>query len=113
LATVLTPLLLIGAAIAAMVAYKRLRAEVTQQVARLEMQVAPLILEARGTLQQVQHISESLRRRVDDVDRGVTSLQNKTTQLSDSVKGVMGGTLGRVLSAFGAVMDSRASRRAS
>jgi hypothetical protein len=102
IATALTPLLLIAGAVGAMIAYKRMRVQIAQEL-------APILLETRATLQQVQHVAASVRRRVDEVDRGVTSLQNKTARLSDSVKTLMGGTVGRVLAAMG----PRPSRRAS
>ncbi len=108
--TAITPLLMIGAAIAAIVAIKRVRAKVD----RVEQDLAPILQEARNALQQVQHITASVRRRVDEVDRGVTSLQHKTARLSDSVRGAMGGTLGRVLAAMGSAIEPRSSsRRAS
>ena len=110
IATALTPLLLIGAGIAAMVAVRRVKARIES----VERDLAPILQEARHALQEVQHITASVRRRVDEVDRGVTSLQHKTARLSDSVRGAMGGTLGRVLSAMGSVIEPRsASRRAS
>jgi hypothetical protein len=102
IATALTPVLLIAGAVALMVAYRRTSA-------RVERELAPLMAEVRATLAEVQHISASVRRRVDEVDRGVTAFQHKTAQLSDSIKTAVGGTLGRVLS----VLGPRPSRRAS
>ena len=110
IATALTPLLLIGAGIGATVAIKRVQAKVE----RVERDLAPILEEARHALQEVQHIAASVRKRVDEVDRGVTSLQHKTARLSDGIRSAMGGTLGRVLSAMGSAIEPRSSsRRAS
>jgi hypothetical protein len=102
IATALTPLFLVAAGVAAMLAWKRMRAQ-------LERELGPVLLETRATLQEVQHIAASIRRRVDEVDRGVSSLQHKTSRLTDSIRGAVGGTLGRVLS----IMAPGPARRAS
>ena len=94
LPSALTPLLLIAGGIALLTTYKRLKVQVAQEV-------TPLVEEVRNTLKEVQHISASVRRRVDEIDRGVTTLQSKTAHFSESVKSAVGGTLGRVLSILG------------
>lgn len=110
IATALTPLLLIGAGVAVIIAIRRVRAKVDS----IERHLAPILEEARHALQEVQHVTASVRRRVDEVDRGVTALQHKTARLSDSVRSAMGGTVGRVLRAMGSVLEPRpSSRRAS
>jgi hypothetical protein len=102
IATALTPLLLVAAGVAALLAWRRMKAQ-------LERDLAPVLLETRQTLREVQHIAASVRRRVDEVDRGVSSLQDKTSRLTDSIKGVVGGTLGRVLSMVAPAPTRRAS----
>jgi hypothetical protein len=102
IATALTPLLLVAAGVAAMLAWKRMKAQ-------LERDLVPVVLETRATLQEIQHIAASVRRRVDEVDRGVSSLQHKTSLLTDSIRGAVGGTLGRVLS----IMTPGPTRRVS
>jgi len=94
LTTALTPVLFIAGGIALLMTYRRLKAQI-------EREVTPLVEEVRTTLKEVQHISASVRRRVDEIDRGVTSLQHKTAHFSESVKNAVGGTLGRVLSILG------------
>jgi hypothetical protein len=102
IATAATPLLLIAAGIAAVMAWKRVKAQI-------ERDVVPVMTEARATLQEAQHIAASIRRRVDEVDRGVSTLQDKTSRLTDSLKAAVGGTLGRVL----AIVAPGPTRRAS
>ena len=109
IATALTPVLILAALLVVWVYIKRMVTEVKAVGARIEAQARPLIAEAHGTLQQVQHIAASVRRRVDEVDRGVDTIQEKTARLGDGLHQVFNGTLGRVL----AILRPLSSRRAS
>jgi hypothetical protein len=93
--TALTPTLFIVGGIVIAVYVKRAVAQVQALTARIEAEARPLIVEAQSTMQHVQHIAASMRRRVDEVDRGVTTLQ--TTRASENIHQALNGTLGRVL----------------
>lgn len=108
-ATALTPVLMIAAGITAVIYIKRAVAQMQSLTARLEADLRPLMTEAQSTLAQVQHIAAAVRRRVDEVDRGVDTLQDKTVRITESLQQILNGTLGRVLS----ILRPMSSRRAS
>jgi hypothetical protein len=109
IATSLMPVIVIVAGLVAAAKMKLAIAHLQGLSDQLQNEIRPLIEEARATLHEVQHISASVRRRVDEVDRGVTTIQHKTARLTDNIQHAMTGTLGRVL----AILRPLASRRAS
>jgi hypothetical protein len=109
IATALTPVFLIVAGIAVMVYVRRTMAQVQALTARLQAEARPVVIEVHETLQHVQHIAASVRRRVDELDEGVTTLQDKTARIGEHIHQALDGTLGRVL----AMLRPWASRRAS
>jgi hypothetical protein len=67
--TSLTPVLLVAAGVVAMRAWRDLSA-------RVDRELVPLLHQARATLDEAGHVTAIVRRRVDEADHAIASLQD-------------------------------------